>query len=248
MLQISSHVQSKQHFSQCFESLQAAEMGWTVHGIVQSVWIKDSGFQRISSSSSDTCRALLGRLPCTASQAKLFLFVHQHLFGRTKFSVTYNGQGAAFVLWVSINQCHHFLKAFWFFSFTFFIVYFGVEMLEQSVKVSELIIFYFISNFLLCAPILPKKRAKTSAFCSVFVLEQFFSSFRVVSVAKANVLETQTIAVFAQNWSRVDPNFAPFRWLIWVALSEFLCLLTNQNVMVITLFCTKLPFFLHRVT
>ena len=33
----------------------------------------------------------------TASQAKLFRFVLQHLFGRTKFSVTYNGQGAAFV-------------------------------------------------------------------------------------------------------------------------------------------------------
>ena len=34
----------------------------------------------------------------TASQAKLFRFVLQHLFGRTKFSVTYNGEGAAFVL------------------------------------------------------------------------------------------------------------------------------------------------------
>ena len=32
-----------------------------------------------------------------ASQAKLFRFVLQHLFGRTKFSVMYNGQGAAFV-------------------------------------------------------------------------------------------------------------------------------------------------------
>ena len=34
----------------------------------------------------------------TASQAKLFRFVLQHLFGGTKFQVTYNGQGAAFVL------------------------------------------------------------------------------------------------------------------------------------------------------
>ena len=32
----------------------------------------------------------------TASQAKLFRFVLQQLFGRTKFSATYNGQGAAF--------------------------------------------------------------------------------------------------------------------------------------------------------
>ena len=34
----------------------------------------------------------------TASEEKMFRFVLQHLFGRTKFSVTYNGQGAAFVL------------------------------------------------------------------------------------------------------------------------------------------------------
>ena len=106
------------------------------------------------------------------------------------------------------------MKAFWFISFTFFIVYFSVEMREQSVKVSGLIIFYFISNFLLYAPVLLKREPKTSAFCSVFVLEQFFSSFRVVSVSKANVLETQTIAVFARKWSRADPNFAPVRWLI----------------------------------
>ena len=63
----------------------------------------------------------------------------------------------------------------------------------------------------------PKREPKTSAFRSVFVLEQFFSSFRVVSVAKTNVLQTQTNAVFAQNWSRADSNFAPvdgaFHWL-----------------------------------
>ena len=45
-------------------------------------------------------------------------------------------------------------------------------------------------------------------------LEQFFSSSTVVSVAKANVLQTPTIAVFARNWSGADPNFAPFRWRI----------------------------------
>ena len=33
-----------------------------------------------------------------ASQAKLFRFALQHLFGRTKFSVSYNGQGLDFVL------------------------------------------------------------------------------------------------------------------------------------------------------
>ena len=221
----------------------ASRMCSTVHGIVQSVWIKDSAllpssfplFQRISSSSSDTCLVLFGRLPCTASQAKLFLFVLQHLFGRTKFPVTYNEQGAAFVLQVSINQCPHYCKAFWFIIFTFFIVYFGVEMLEQSVKLNRLLIFYFISNFLLYAPMPPKREPKTSAFRSVFVLEQFFSSFRVVSVAKANVLETQTIAVFARNWSRADSNFD---------------LIGSQRV---PLFITQSErhvcyFFLHRVT
>ena len=93
-------------------------------------------------------------------------------------------------------------------------------------------------------------------------LEQFFSSSTVVSVAKQmcckvnasfliwnrpwipyDACTTPTIAVFARNWSGADPNFAPFRWRIWLALSEFLCLLANQNVTFVTLFCTKLPFF-----
>ena len=74
-------------------------------------------------------------------------------------------------------------------------------------------------------------------------LEQFFSSSTVVSVAKANVLETPTIAVFPRNWFGAEPNFAPFRWCIWLAPRQFLCLLANQNVTFVTLFCTQLPFF-----
>ena len=118
-------------------------------------------------------------------------------------------------------------------------------MLEQSVKLSRLIIFYFISNFLTYAPILPKREPKTSAFRSVFVFRAVSSAplqlFR--SQKLENVLQTPTIAVFARNWSGADPNFAPFRWRIWLALSEFLCFLANQNVTFVTLFCTKLPFF-----
>ena len=93
-------------------------------------------------------------------------------------------------------------------------------MLEESVKLSGLIIFYFISNFLIysCiyAPILPNREPKTSAFrIAVFsFLEQFFSSSTVVSLAKANVLETPTIAVFPRNWFGGEPNFVPFRWRI----------------------------------
>ena len=115
------------------------------------------------------------------------------------------------------------------------IYYFGVEMLEQSVKLSRLIIFYFISNFLIYAPILPNRDPKTSAFRSVSFLEQFFSS--------STVLQTPTIAVFARNLSGADLNFAQFRWRICLAPSEFLCLSAKQNVTFVTLFCIKLPFF-----
>ena len=83
---------------------------------------------------------------------------------------------------------------------------------------------------------------KPVLFAVFSFLEQFLSSVTVVSVAKANVLRMPTIAVFAREWSGADPNFAPFRWRIWLALSEFLCLLGNQSVAFVTLFSTKLPF------
>ena len=70
---------------------------------------------------------------------------------------------------------------------------FGVEMLEQSVKPSRLIIFYVISNSLIYAPILRNREPKTSAFLSVFVFRA------VVSVAKTNVLQMPAIVVFARN-------------------------------------------------
>ena len=102
-----------------------------------------------------------------------------------------------------------------------------LEMLEQSVKLSRLIIFYFISNFLIYAPILPNRDPKTSAFRSVSFLEQFFSS--------STVLQTPTIAVFARNLSGADLNFAPFRWRICLAPSESLCLSAKQNFTFVTL-------------
>ena len=71
-------------------------------------------------------------------------------------------------------------------------------MLEESVKLSGLIIFYFISNFLnIYAPILPNREIKIKIQLQVLsFLEQFFSSSTVFSVAKADVLQTPTIAVF----------------------------------------------------
>ena len=70
-------------------------------------------------------------------------------------------------------------------------------MLEESDKLSGLIVFYFISNFLIYAPILPNKEIKIKIQLQVLsFLEQFFSSSTVFSVAKADVLQTPTIAVF----------------------------------------------------
>ena len=76
----------------------------------------------------------------TASQP--FRFVLQHQFGRTKFSITYNGQGAAFVY----QAMQSLLKGFLVHNLHLFIVYFGVEKLEQSVTLSQLIIFYLSTN------------------------------------------------------------------------------------------------------
>ena len=70
-------------------------------------------------------------------------------------------------------------------------------MLKQSVKLSRLIIFYFISNFLIYETILPNRSQKPVLYAVLSFLEQFFSSSTVDSVAKANVLQTPTIEVFA---------------------------------------------------
>ena len=49
-------------------------------------------------------------------------------------------------------------------------------MLEQSVKLSRLIIFYFNSNFLSYAPLLPNRSQKPVLSPVISFLEQFFSS------------------------------------------------------------------------
>ena len=65
-------------------------------------------------------------------------------------------------------------------------------MLEQSVKLSRLIIFYFISNFLIYTPILPNREPKTSAFRIVLVfkavLQLLYSCFscKIKCAANAN--------------------------------------------------------------
>ena len=113
-------------------------------------------------------------------------------------------------------------------------------MLEQlSVKLKRVIIFYFISNFLIYAPILPKKKTKTSAFRSVFVFRAVFkllySCFGRKSKCAANanhcmfLLETGPERI--QILRHLDGAFDS-------APSKFFCSLANQNVTFVTLFRT----------
>ena len=93
-----------------------------------------------SSSSSDTCRALFGRLPRPASCFALSSNTSLDELNQSRSRTMDRVQP------LSIKRCNHYLKAFWFIIFTFFIVYFGVEKLEQSVTLSQLIIFYLSTN------------------------------------------------------------------------------------------------------
>ena len=64
---------------------------------------------------------------------------------------------------------------------TIFVSNFGVESLEQSVKPGRLVVFDFPSNSLLAVPLFPNRKAKSSAFYSVFVVRAVFQllySFR----------------------------------------------------------------------
>ena len=104
--EILSHVQSKQHFTRCFFKVwklqKRAEQFMELFNLFE---LEILGYYlRVFRSSREFLLPPLIYLSSfvwaltTASQAKLFRFAFQHLFGRTKFSVTYNGQGVAFVL------------------------------------------------------------------------------------------------------------------------------------------------------
>ena len=94
-------------------------------------------------------------------------------------------------------------------------------MLEQSVKLSRLIIFYFISNFLIYSPILPNREPKTSAFRSVFVFRAVFqllySCFGPKSkcVANANRFLLETGPERIQHLRHLDSGFD------WLSVSSF---------------------------
>ena len=73
-------------------------------------------------------------------------------------------------------------------------------MLGQTVKLSRLIIFYSSVISLPTHQFFQKESQKPVLFAVFSLLEQFFSFSTVVSVAKANVLQSPTIAGFARNW------------------------------------------------
>ena len=55
-----------------------------------------------------------------------------------------------------------------------FVFNFGVESLEQTVKLGRLVVFDLRGNFLLQTPLLPNWQLKSSAFYRVFVIRAVF--------------------------------------------------------------------------
>ena len=180
--EILSHVQSKQHFTRCFFKVwklqKRAEQFMELFNLFE---LKILGYYlRVFRSSREfllppltLAELCLGAYHARPAKRSCFaLFSNTSLDGLNSRSHTMDRVQPLF--FVSIKRCHHYFQAFWFIIFTFFIVYFVVEMLEQSVKLSRLIIFYFISNFLIYAPIVPNRVPKTSAFRSFFVFRVVF--------------------------------------------------------------------------
>ena len=71
-----------------------------------------------------------------------------------------------------------------------FVFAFGVESLEQSVKLDRLIILISLAIF-------PNRQPKGSAFHSVFTVRAVFSCCIAAAVAKENLLKTSAIVSLA---------------------------------------------------
>lgn len=120
------------------------------------VWIKDSGvlppsfslLQRISSSSSDSCRALFGSLPWPAKRSCFAFPSSTCLEELNSLSRTMDRLYPLFFK-MSVKWCNHYFQAFWFVILTVLVFQFGIESLEQSVNLRRLILFDFLRNFLL---------------------------------------------------------------------------------------------------
>ena len=190
----------------------------------------------------------LSHLFTTASQAKLFRFVLQHLFGRTNFSVTDRVQPLFFKCLSSDAIITFSLSGSW--SSPFFVVYFGVEMFEQSVKLSRLIIFYFISNFLLYAPLSPNREPKTSAFRSVFVFRAVFKPLYSCFGGKSKYMcyKRQASLAITLRFLLETGLFNAIQMAHLIG-SQWVPLFINQSEChVCYSFLHSITFFLHRVT
>ena len=104
-------------------------------------------------------------------------------------------------------------------SLTGFVFNFGIGSLEQSVKLGRFVIFDFLNTTF------SKPTTKNQCFLQYFRCLRCFSA----AVAKENLPKTPAIVSLA--------NFvATFKARIWLAVCEFLWLLTNQNVWFVTFF------------
>ena len=111
---------------------------------------------------------------------------------------------------------------------TMFVFNFGVGSLEQNVKLGGLVIVDFLGNSLLWTPLFPNRQPNSSAFYSVFVVWAVFQlRWRKKTYLKRRPLFRSQIFKFS--------NFvATSKARIWLAICEFLWLLTNQNVWFVT--------------
>ena len=104
-----------------------------------------------------------------------------------------------------------------------FVFNFGVESLEQSVKLGRLVILDFLGNSLLQTPVFPNRQPKSrrAVLFTVFsLLELFFSRSIVVAVAKENLLKTPVIVSLA-NFQRSHMLRHPKLAFDWLSVSFF---------------------------
>ena len=113
--------------------------------------------------------------------------------------------------------------------FTMFVFNFGVRSLKQSVKLGRLVIFDFLGNSLLLTPLIPNWQPKAVLFTVFSLFKLFFSRGGESNYLKRRPLFRSQIFKFS--------NFvATSKARIWLALCEFLWLLTNQNVWFVSFF------------
>ena len=121
---------------------------------------------------------------------------------------------------------------------TMYVFNFGVGSLEESVKLSRLVILDFLNNSLLWTPFFPNRQPKSSAFYSIFVVGAVFQLLYCCFGGK--IKPTWNAGhCFARKFSAYL-NAATSKARIWFAICESLWFLTNQNVWFVTsLHCTN---------